>query len=93
VTAASAGAEDDYNFPTFSRRCAKAAKTFDILDNDNGVIHGAIYSLGTASHELIAAPSSEVSGRDGDALWPNGLPERSRASTEPCCGISRMRNS
>jgi hypothetical protein len=32
------------------------------------VIHGAIYSLGTASRELIAALSGEASGRDGDAL-------------------------
>ena len=45
----------------------KLQKGIDILDNDHGVIHGAIYSLGTASRELIAALSGEVSGRDGDA--------------------------
>jgi hypothetical protein len=32
------------------------------------VIVGAIYSLGTASREFIAALSGEVSGRDSDAL-------------------------
>jgi hemerythrin-like domain-containing protein len=59
--------EDDYYFPTFAAAVPKLQKGFDILDNDHGVIHGAIYSLGTASRELIAALSGEVSGRDGDA--------------------------
>jgi hypothetical protein len=58
--------EDDYYFPTFAAAAPKLQKGFDILDNDHGVIHGAIHSLGTASHELIAALSGEVSGRDSD---------------------------
>jgi hypothetical protein len=60
--------EDDYYFPTFAAAAPKLQRGFDILDNDHGVIHGAIYSLGTGSRELIAALSGEVSGRDGDAL-------------------------
>ena len=59
--------EDDYYFPTFAAAAPRLQKGFDILDNDHGVIHGAIYSLGTASRELIAALSGELSGRDGDA--------------------------
>ena len=59
--------EDDYYFPTFAAAAPKLQKGFDILDNDHGVIHSAIYSLGTASRELIAALSGEVAGRDGDA--------------------------
>ena len=59
--------EDDYYFPTFAAAAPKLQKGFDILDNDHGVIQGAIYSLGTASRELIAALSGEVSGRDSDA--------------------------
>jgi hypothetical protein len=60
--------EDDYYFPSFAAAAPKLQKGFDILDNDHGVIHGAIYSLGTASREFIAALSGEVSGRDSDAL-------------------------
>jgi hypothetical protein len=60
--------EDDYYFPTFAAAAPKLQKGFDILDNDHGVIHGAIHSLGTASREIIAALSGEVLGRDGDAL-------------------------
>jgi len=60
--------EDDYYFPSFAAAAPTLKKGFDILDNDHAVIHGAIYSLGTASRELIAALSGEVSGRDGDAL-------------------------
>jgi hypothetical protein len=60
--------EDDYYFPTFAAASPKLQKGFDILDNDHGVIHGAIHSLGAASRELIATLSGEVSGRDGDAL-------------------------
>jgi hypothetical protein len=59
--------EDDYYFPTFAAAVPKLQKGFDILDNDHGVIHGAIYRLGNASRELIAALSGEASGRDGDA--------------------------
>jgi hemerythrin-like domain-containing protein len=59
--------EDDYYFPTFAAAAPKLQKGFDILDNDHRVIHGAIHSLSTASRELIAALSSEVTGRDGDA--------------------------
>jgi len=44
----------------------KLQKGIDILDDDHGVILGAIYSLGTASRELIAALSGEVSGRVGE---------------------------
>jgi Hemerythrin HHE cation binding domain len=58
--------EDDYYFPTFAAAVPKLQKGFDILDNDHGVIHGAIDSLGTASRELIAALSGEASDRDGD---------------------------
>jgi hypothetical protein len=54
--------EDDYYFPIFAAAVPKLQKGFDILDNDHGVIHGAIYSLCTASRELIAALSGEVSG-------------------------------
>jgi hypothetical protein len=60
--------EDHHYFPSFAAAAPKLQKGFDILDNDHGVIHGAIYSLGTASRELIAALSGQVSGRDGDAL-------------------------
>jgi nicotinamidase-related amidase len=59
--------EDDYYFPPFAAVVPKLQKGFDILDNDHGVIHGAIYRLGNASRELIAALSGEASGRDGDA--------------------------
>jgi hypothetical protein len=59
--------EDDYYFPTFAAAAPKLQKGFDILDNDHGVIHRAMYSLGTTSRELIAALSGEVAGRDGDA--------------------------
>jgi hypothetical protein len=59
--------EDDYYFPSFAAAAPKLQKGFDILDNDHGVIHDAIYSLGTASRDLIAALSGEGSGRDGDA--------------------------
>jgi Hemerythrin HHE cation binding domain len=61
-------AEDDHYFPTFAAAAPKLQKGFDILDNDHGVIHGAIHSLGTASRELIAALAGKVSGRNGDAL-------------------------
>ena len=60
--------EDDYNFLSFAAATPKLQKGFDILDNDHSVIHGAIFDLGTASRELIAALSGEVLGRDGDAL-------------------------
>src|ERR1700681_4408293 len=36
--------EDDYYFPTFAAAAPKLQKGFDILDNDHGVIHGAIYT-------------------------------------------------
>jgi hypothetical protein len=60
--------EDEHYFPSFVAAAPKLQKGFDILDNDHGVIHGAIFDLGTASRELIAALSGEVLGRDGDAL-------------------------
>lgn len=60
--------EDEYYFPSFAAAAPKLQKGFDILDNDHAVIHGAIDRLGTASRELIAALSGEVSGREGDAL-------------------------
>jgi hypothetical protein len=60
--------EDDYYFPSFAAAAPKLQKGFDILDNDHGVIHGAIHDLGTASRSLIAALSGEVWGREGDAL-------------------------
>jgi Hemerythrin HHE cation binding domain len=59
--------EDDYYFPTFARAAQKLQKGFDILDHDHGVIHGAIYRLGTASRDLIAALSGDMSGHDGEA--------------------------
>ena len=60
--------EDEYYFPTFAAAAPKLQNGFDILDNDHGVIHGAIHSLGNVSRELIAALSGEVSGRDDNAL-------------------------
>lgn len=59
--------EDDYYFPTFAAAAPRLQKGFEILDNDHGVIHVAIDSLGTVSRQLIAALSGEVSSRDGDA--------------------------
>ena len=59
--------EDDYYFPTFAAAAPKLQNGFDILDNDHGVIHGAIHRLGIASRELIAALSGQGSGRDGEA--------------------------
>jgi hypothetical protein len=59
--------EDDHYFPNFAAAAPKLQKGFDILDSDHRVIHGMMHSLGTASRELIAALSGDVSGRDGDA--------------------------
>jgi hypothetical protein len=61
-------AEDEHYFPSFAAAAPKLQKGFDILDNDHGVIHDAIDNLATASRELIAALSGEVSGRDGEVL-------------------------
>jgi hypothetical protein len=60
--------EDGHYFPSFAAAAPKLQRGFDILDNDHGIIHGAIFDLGAASRELIAALSGEVLGRDGDAL-------------------------
>ncbi|MEA3140128.1 MAG: hypothetical protein QOK23_2297 [Gammaproteobacteria bacterium] len=37
--------------PLLRRRCAKVQKGFDILEDDHGVIIGAIYTLVSASRE------------------------------------------
>ena len=44
--------EDDHYFPSFAAAAPKLQKGFDILDNDHGVIHGAIFDLGTVSRSL-----------------------------------------
>lgn len=41
-------------------------KGFDILDNDHHVIHRSIDELGLASHELIAALTGAISGKEGE---------------------------
>lgn len=54
--------EDHHYFPAFAGAVPKLQRGFDILDNDHEVIHGAIYNLGGASRELIAALSGGASG-------------------------------
>jgi len=76
---------------TFAASAPRLQKGFGILDNDHGVIRGAIYSLDTAAASS-AALSGELWDRKGDA---RGVAERLAGEIEgfdePCCDISRMK--